>query len=608
MGTVTPAELELQTMVDRQITEGMRDAVRDQPAAQAARGSGASGTLKNNVVSGGAESLEVAGALPYRKLSARHPEYLADYWRECRALYAGGPRLFLDDQVHKRLFPSHAFEAPDVYSERRSRSFYVSYAGEIIDNLLAGFAADPMRFTAGNDENGDEVELPEWWSEFAKDVSPPGGETMPVGTLAVEWLREAFQTRTAWALVDMPRRDPNAPPPESRLEEEEQGLNDPYVCLLPSENVVDWEEDEDTHELQWVLCHWRSRRRESLQSERTLITERWLLWTPERWARYRCMWHPLRPPQPDDPIALEDEGTHDFGQVPIVRFVLPEGMYAMGKMHSPAREHFNKRNAVAWAEYKSLFAVLFEFLGGATGEFNPAMSPAVADAAVDPNRAVNQTFGQGYSQIRNKDDKAEYVGPPTDAFETARASCTELMREIHRVMFSMALSADMGAAALKRSGESKEQDAVSIAVILAKCGELLRDGLGRIRDLVARARGTEAEAKKVEPTGGVKFDAQSVAAAITEAVEFLNGVPQKSPTFTKRYLYRLYKLAASGDLSPEDLELIREELETAVTAESLMLTDPNMPPPNQMVPPGEEDDPEDEDEPAPKPGRRRLYP
>ncbi len=621
MGTVTPAEYELQTMTDRAITDGMRDTAANATSAQMARGTGAAGTLIANLLRGGAEATPEgempAGSLPYELLCSRHPDYLLEYWRECRALYAGGPRLFLDDAVFKRLFPRNAFEAPDLYKERCSRAFYIAYPGEVIDNLVAGFAADPIRLTSGADENGDEVELPDWWAAFNKDVSPPGGDEKPLGTFASEWLCEAFQTRTAWALVDLPRAPVDAPPAQNRLEEEERGLVDPYVCLMPAECVVDWEEDEDTHELLWALCYWRSKRRESILDKRELITERWVLWTRDEWASYRATWHPDRPPAKHETVAQEDRGAHPFGKVPLVRLTLPEGMFAMGRMHTIAREHFNKRNAVAWGEYKALFAQLYEFLEGPMAQFNPAMSPvAGASIAQDDDRATNQIRGIGYTQVRARGDEAKYVGPDTSAFKISLESCSDLMRELHRVLFSMALSANMDAAALKRSGDSKEQDQVSIGVILTKCGEIVRDGVAQIRNMIARVVDNgQDDVDEITPTGGNEFDSASVSAAIEEAVAFLNGVPQRSPTFTKRYLYKTYKLAGKGELSPEDLETIREELDTAITAESLMMSDPNahdLPSDDPNADPEDDDEDDDEDPPAPaakpKGGKRRMYP
>jgi hypothetical protein len=587
------------TLVDREVTDAMRAKVSQLPAIREGRSTGAPAELQKQPSGAGVQ---------YRRLNERNPEWLGEYWRECRALYAGGPRLLKDEPLMRQLFPQHANEAPEVYKDRSSRAFYVTHAGEIIDHLLAGFAQDPIRLTSGVDEETTaEKELPTWWGDFATDISPPGGMKQPLGSFAVECLREMFVTQTAWVLIDLPRADPTAPPPESRLEEETRGLIDPYLCLMPTENVVDWQVDDETNELEWVVCYWRTRRRDGIAGSRKDITERWMFWTREGWTKYEHTFDPTHPPKGDDVIPIVDQGTHPFGKVPFVRITVPEGMYAMGKLHSLAREHFNKRCAVSWAEYKSLFAILYEFM--ATPEAGKFIPQGMGG---DPKRATNQVRGQGYSQLRGEKDRAEFVGPDPAPFKAGRESCAEIMQEMHRVMFSMALSADMGTAALQRSGDSKAKDAKSIEVILVKVGEIIREGVDAVLDLVSSVR-KEAE-REVSTTGGEKFDADSVAAAIEEAVELLNGVPLRSPTFLQRYLFRLYKLALGPSATDEDLAAIRGELETVITAESLMMADAGPPGPldrqGQKTDGGDAGDDEQDDEepaePTAKPKSRRL--
>lgn len=589
----------LQSQVDREISDAMRDKVGQLPAIRDGRSTQATPTLEQKPSSGG---------LQYSQLKERNPEWLGEYWSECRALYAGGPRLLKDEPLMKRLFPSHANEAADVYKDRTARAFYIAYAGEIIDHLIAGFAQDPIRLSAGVDEKTTaEIELPEWWSEFAGDVSPPGGTKQPLGSFAVDCLREMFVTQTAWVLVDLPRRDPLEPPPASRLEEEKSGLLDPYLCLMPTDNVVDWQLDDETGELEWVLCYWSMKRRASIRESRHDITERWMLYTRAGWEKYEHTFDPAHPPKKEDTVPLVDQGTHPFGVVPFVRVQVPEGLYAMGKLHSLAREHFNKRCAGSWAEYKALFAVLYEFMATPTANnFTPQ------GAAADPRRATNQIRGQGYSQVRGEKDSAQYIGPDVAPFKESRESCAEIMREMHRVMFSMALSANMDSAALQRSGESKDKDSKAIAVILVKVGEIMREGIQAVLNLVSGVR--QEKDSEVKPTGGEKFDADSVAAAIAEAVELLNGVPMRSPTFMIRYLFRLYKLALGPSATDEDLEEIRTELETVITAESLLAADAGPPGPADKKDDAAGDDGDDEGDDAPppaakpKPTSRRLYP
>jgi hypothetical protein len=98
-------------------------------------------------------------------------------------------------------------------------------------------------------------------------------------------------------------------------------------------------------------------------------------------------------------------------------------------------------------------------------------------------------------------------------------------------------------------------------------------------------------------------------------------VPLKSPTFLKRYLYRIYKLAMGPGATSADLDEIRKELETMVSAETLLAADASPPgpldqrsstKPDEDEGDGDEDaDPAKDSKPPPRPAPvrgRRLFP
>lgn len=269
------------------------------------------------------------------------------------------------------------------------------------------------------------------------------------------------------------------------------------------------------------------------------------------------------------------------GRVPFERLQLPEGLYAMGKLHSLAREHFNKRCAMSWAEYKSLFKVLYEFLGPEDDD-----KTAVADAQTDASRATNQIRGQGYTQVRGKDDRAEYVGPDPETFTAARESCNDAMREMHRVMFSMALSANMDSKALNRTAESKDKDEATTTVLLDAFGVMLRKFARRL--FVLASLGRREAVPHAEISGMQDFDVESTTAVINEAVALYTGVPIKSALFNELYLDRTYATIL-GDMTPDQRETMREQIREAISQEELMAEAMAM---SAMQPPLGDDDEE----------------
>lgn len=562
---------------------------------------------------GGLEPATGPMTLTWGDLQQRHPEWQGATWAECRALYAGGPRLLQDREVLERLFPRHMHEIAAVYEQRKARAHYFPYAGTIIDHLLAGLGTDPLVVSFAETDDKGATTLPaaaEWWERWVRDVTDEaerpadygledtddedddeGGRTMH--HFLVDVLREALQTRTAWVLADLPEAGEAGPEPTSALDLE-QGRLDPYLCLIPAEQVIDWNCD-DRGKPEWVLILTCRQVRATPRDRRGKVLHVYTLWTAESWARYEVLVDPRNLPTEQMPFAPVRTGAHGFGRVPLERLELPEGMYAMGKLHSLAREHFNKRCAMSWAEYKSLFPVLYEFHGAEDKQGLP-----VAAAQADENRATNQLRGQGYTQTRGNEDRAEYVGPPSDPFVAARDSCSDTMREMHRVMFSMAMSANMDKAALTRSAESKSADNATTEVLLDAFGTILTRFARRLLLLAALGRGEAAPPAQI--SGYAKFDVAGVDSKIAEAVQLFAGVPMLSSLIKELYLAQLYGDIVGG-LTPEQVEEVREQIREGLSAEEMaaaalagMGTGPSAPTPG--------DDEGDNSEPAPEPAAR----
>jgi hypothetical protein len=612
-----PKSAGLKTMVDVEL-EGIQRTQLEQAVAGdlARRGPGLPGTVVDKPKP---EELTVL----WRWLQKRHGTWAGAYWAECRALYAGGPRLLEDKDVMARLFPRHMEEESSVYDERRKRAHYFPYPGSIIDHLLAGLGTDPLRVTFGDvDKDGDappEAES-DWWQRFVADVTAESEEEgdddeideeagCSMSQFCVEVIREAMQAGgSCWILCDLPRLEEDDIEPDSALDVPEV---DPYLCVVPAEQVVDWAVD-DHGKLIWALILVERDVRASL-SEDTVKRCVYTLWTRTDWVRYIVELTPNKPMPLDMPIPPSDYGEHDFGKVPLEHFVLPEGLRAMDKLHSLAKEHFNKRCATAWAEYKSLFPVFYEFLAPEDKGGLP-----VAEAQTDPDRAIRDVRGQGYTLVRGSEDRAEYVGPPPEVFKEGRESCNDIMREMHRVMHSMALSVDEGSAAIRRSGESKEQDGLVIKTILNALGKLIRKLVRKLLALVSIARGKPVPEKRV--AGLENFDVTGIADRIAQAVELFAGVPIKSPTFAQLYLADLYLAALGQNATDEQRAKVTEEVRTSVTGEDLlaaggMMTNvaPPIPPGGGDEDEGEDIGEEDDEPPAPKPkakaaagGTRRM--
>jgi hypothetical protein len=511
----------------------------------------------------------------YRKLRATHPdEYDCDYWGKIRALYAGMSvmrKALKDPKLRELLFPKHLGEEKDIYEERLKRVFYLPYFGHLVDHMVATLSSDPMRMS--QDEVGagpgggqaaaarDKVMLQgkvngdPFYDEFFKDCSAPGGERCSFNQLMRQQVTSALLFKRAWTLCELPEMEPDEPAPRSRLEEEEMVADAAYACPVDPECVLDWEQDKDG-ELQWVNVSSITRRRASIEDERTMVEEVFTVYTQDEWTRHIYVYDPDKnPPKDEQPPDRSETGKHSFGRVPLVMFEVPDGLWAGGKIESVACEHFNKLNALSWGHYRSLFQFLAVKLGPPD-----ALNPITDDA----NRAVNQRLGPGRVMVVGDKDAVEYVSPDAEPFKVAIEYLGIIRDEMHRVLDAMAQSVDNSGAALKRSAESKQVDQTSTTILLKELGRRTREHGEDVYEMTSRGRG-EGD-KQWTAQGMDQFDEVDMNNLVTEAAT-LETIPIPSPTFQALYKYELARRALPG-ATDDQLETIMDELSEGIKAEA----------------------------------------
>lgn len=528
----------------------MEDGTDKPPRIDFRAGDGEGGTQTDAPDEGGDPT-----AVMFKVLESKHPEYDALYWRKCKALYAGGRELFRDSDLLEHIFPQHRNEPKDIYQERLRRAFYITYPGEIIDYIVSGLMTDPIEMMA-------ETEHDDYYDDLFEDMSQPGGRRCTLNQFLRAQILTALQCRVAWTQVDFPRVEEDAEP-ESEADQEEGGALDAYAFHLENEQVFDWEEN-GAGELTWVKCCVEENERPSFATGFGMVTRVYMIYGPTGWARYVVTFPRDKPPKPETMIPLDDVGEHSFGKVPILRLELPSGLWAMSKLEGMATELFNKRCALSWAEYKSLFQERHEFQAPP----DPlASGPTIAE---DQGRATDQVHGIGWTQVRYSGDRVEFIGPDSAPFGHAMASCRDIRDEMHRVTYQMALATDVGSAALQQSGDSKKENRAAHGVVLVGLGEYVRDHAFDLIQTISDGRQDDYE---WTASGMSKFDTADVGSEIEDA-EKLEGIDIPSPTFQLRYKYALAKAKLGDEASEEDLEKIESELEENLTPEQLGLGGP----------------------------------
>lgn len=481
----------------------------------------------------------------YKQFQVTHPEYDPHYWCRCRALYAGGKKL-LRSHVMRDIFPPHLVERDDVYQERCRRAYYINYAGAIIDSIVAELFGERLALTS-------EPKADAWYDEFIDDCSPPGGKRKPLNQYLKEVMLTALQTQHSWTLVDLPRLGEDIP--SSLADQERMGGLNAYLCGVEPESVRDWEETEDG-ELVWALLAFQHSKRMGLDQSRDSITEEFVLYTVNECVKYQITYDPRKPPEDNTVVPEVSRTPLSFGKVPLVHLKLTDGLYAMGKLESIAAAHMNKRNALSWAEYKSLFPTLTHFQGPP----NP-----VQPQSEDPNRATNQTRGQGYVTRLPADDRLEWSGPSAEPFTAAAADLASLRDEMYRVVQQMAQSVDNSAAALQRSAESKTMDRAATVIVLKALAQYVIEHVREVLALVGKGRGDPEVEWTVK--GMEVFDSAVGVGTLLEQAETLENVSIPSATFNRKVKFLLAKRILGDDVTDDDLKDIEKELEESITGE-----------------------------------------
>jgi hypothetical protein len=513
--------------------------------------------------------MPTSSARVYGDFKDRHPDYMPELWKRYRAFYAGGRKLLEDEELMEAVFPKHFRESKEAYDERTKRAFYIPYAGEVLDSIVASLTYKPIMVEghlADGEPDEETGKMPEnddpFYPEFFENCASPEAIPMSINQLARDQIQLALQLQTAWALVDLPSDDAPTPAegvePEQRTvaEADAKGLRSAYVVPLDPEAVINWEVDK-AGRLDCVLVHSKESKWGGPGTHRDMITETFTYYTETTWERWTITYKESDPPKDEAEMTPAGGGEHSFGCVPVVRLTLPDGLHAMGKIESIAREHFNKRNAVSWSQLKNLLPILAAKV---------ARSPMDPDGVEGTQNLLTQGYGPGKILILGEDDTLEYVAPDAAVYESAMADLSNLRDEMHRVLHAMAQSVDNSGAALQRAAASKQEDKESMNTILRALGGYVRDYLKEIYCLVQCGRADETPTEWCV-SGMDEFTDQSVADLIEQAMT-METVTLPSQTFQVRYKLKIAKAILGKDYNEQIEDKIRTELEGSITAET----------------------------------------
>lgn len=491
------------------------------------------------------------------ELNCTHESYDAEVWRDYDALYEGGQKFRCRVT---RFLKQNPLEPAQVYTDRCSVAHYRSYLGPVVDYFAAFLFTSQIAIRA--QVAGEVIEPDEYYARFKESCDGKRADLLDF--LRGRFTRALIDGASFW-LVEKPRETTV----RSKLEWRERGLGDAVLKPVDRADLLDWHADE-SGALLWCVIRSADTFRPRPGATQIVRTT-WKVYDQTTVTVYRHERSINDPFDPSKEAVIVEQYPHGFQEIPLVALRIPVGLWVSNRIESPQREHFALSNAHTWGIRKTCFA---------TPVFH------VEDDARPPR------MGAGYYLMIGVNERMEWAAPPSVAFDAISREVDAQRDEIYRIVHQMALGVNNNAAAIGRSGESKEADANSTKVVLTAYGACVREAIEETYELLTQARG-EDYTWSIE--GLDKYDAADVASlvdAVSKAI--LLDIP--SPTFHREVRKRA-ALSLVSDTSQQVKDKIAAEIDANLPDEAMKT--PELPEEDEE-PTETDEDTEDEDETEPE--------
>jgi hypothetical protein len=459
-------------------------------------------------------------------LNQRRPGHDLERIRRLYALAEGGPdwRKLVGEWLPKR-----EVEPADVYTERKGLATYVNHAGGVLDLLAAMLFGEAPKIEG--------LPAGDYYEQLINDCDG-------AGTPWRRWWREAFadvlRGGRCWVWANLPPA--GEVEPATRADEEALGRLDAFLVKVTAQQALDWGTD-SRGALRWLL--WL----DVLEERATVEDKRGKVW---RWTYVddvqirRWEWSPPegspKTEPDDDDLAKElPPIAHGAGRLPLVEVALPPALWLMHRVEDATLAALRARNEHTWALHQGANELL-------------VLSRKWDDQAPE--------LGHGHYLQIGPEESAEYLAPTGVAFQYLAADVEATREDLYRTLQAMALAADSDSQAARLSGESKAQDWQATQILLAAYQDQIVSSMQAAAELIVEVRGDTADEDGVNVSGldgWQSEDLQAFLLAVTQASE----ASRMSPTFRRTVAKRQAERILQDEVSPEDMETIRAEIDAA---------------------------------------------
>ena len=434
--------------------------------------------------------------MKYKDLKATNPALDIEHLLDLVALYKGGKEF---RARITRFLPQNEYEQSTRYTLRQQQAPYRSYVGPIIDKFAASLIASPPNAQVV-DEAGSQSDPEEFWLAWRDNVD---GNGTNLSEFTREQITDALMKKRAMWVVQL--NSDGGPTPESMLEYKERGLGKIALKELETQDVLDWECDA-TGALLWLMHREVScPRADPRTSSRNKVIETYTLYDRETTEVFTVEYEKDKPP-PEDSEIVGVPTTHGLGQLPIVVFALPDGLWVAERVQDAQVEHFRLNAALSWAIKTTCYAM-------------PVFK------TVDNKPPV---FGTGKGIQLDILDEIDWFAPPIQHLAVIAEKISTEKDEIYRVVHQMADGVNNNAGTAGRSAASKQIDSASLRVIMQSYSTIARDAIQRTYELAAALRGDKAVKWDIS---GLDEYAEIDLVALLEAASMTSGLGIPSETF-----------------------------------------------------------------------------
>lgn len=463
-----------------------------------------------------------------KQLRRCHPDYSRSLLQMHSDLFAGGEQF----QKHIRHYLlRNDVEPENVYVRRCTQANYLNYCAPIINFFASYLFTCPMRLNA-LDNNDRPTEADPFYAAFKKNCDSTGTD---FDQFLREQIVQSMIHLSSWCKVQF-AIPTNAP--STIREWEQSGSGEARVVAVPTEHITNWRKDEAGN-FEWLVEHSCKQELVHFEDEQLTNVETWTLWRADGSAScWELRWlDGTEKPNAETDVPEIDPPHNPTGVIPFIDLTLPRELWVMNLLAQGQLEHFRKHNALSWAIDRTCYAMPWFFL---------------------KDRKRPPAMGTGYYGILGTDEKIEWPAPPSVPFEQVSKYTTKQREELYRITHQMAAAVDNNAAAVGRSGESKQADNSATTIVLQAIGRHARECAERILNLLALGRG-ESEGLRWSVGGMDQFNISDNQLLVDVAVK-TNSLGIPSVTF-KRELYKRIALSQLPDIDEGTRQAIGQEID-----------------------------------------------